>query len=74
MPYKVSVVVEKDEHGFFAYCPELEGCHSQGGSLEEVLDNVKEAIELYLETLPAEERTERLSQEILTTSIEVKVA
>ena len=74
MAYKVSVVVEKDEHGFFAYCPELEGCHSQGDSLEEVLDNVKEAIELYLETLPEEERSERLSHEIFTTAIEVKVA
>jgi predicted RNase H-like HicB family nuclease len=74
MAYKVSVVVEKDEHGFFAYCPELEGCHSQGASLEEVMDNIKEAIELYLETLSEEERKERLSREILTTAIEVTVA
>jgi predicted RNase H-like HicB family nuclease len=74
MSYKVSVVVEKDEHGFFAYCPELEGCHSQGDSLEEVLDNIKEAIELYLETLSEEERAERLSHEILTTAVEVRVA
>ncbi|RJP18439.1 MAG: type II toxin-antitoxin system HicB family antitoxin [Candidatus Abyssobacteria bacterium SURF_5] len=74
MPYKVSVVVEKDEQGLFAYCPELEGCHSQGESLEEVLDNIREAIELYLETLSEDERTERLSREILTTAIEVKVA
>jgi predicted RNase H-like HicB family nuclease len=74
MAYKVSVVVEKDEYGFFAYSPELEGCHSQGASLEEVMDNIKEAIELYLETLSEEERTERLSKEILTTAIEVRVA
>jgi len=35
---------------------------------------IKEAIELYLETLPPEEKTAYLSKEILTTSLEVKVA
>ena len=73
MPYKVGIVIEKDEHGYYAYAPELEGCHSQGDTLEEVLDNVKEAIELYLETLSEEETKGLLSREILTTSVEVKV-
>jgi hypothetical protein len=27
---KLSIVIEKDIHGYFAYCPELKGCHSQG--------------------------------------------
>lgn len=74
MSHKVSVVVEHDEHGYYAYCPELKGCQSQGDSLEEVLANIREAIELYLETLSDEEKKEVLSQEILTTSIEVLVA
>ncbi|MCD6506014.1 type II toxin-antitoxin system HicB family antitoxin [Candidatus Poribacteria bacterium] len=74
MPYKVTVVIERDEHGYYAFCPELEGCHSQGDSLEEVLDNIKEAIELYLETLSEEEIRETLSRDILTTFVEVKVA
>lgn len=74
MSYKVSVVIEKDEHGYYAYCPELEGCQTQGDSLEEVMDNIREAIELYLETLSEEERREALSKEILTTTLEVKVA
>ena len=73
MNYKVSIVVEKDEHGYYAYCPELEGCQTQGDSLEEVMSNIKEAIELYLETLPEEERIAYLSKEILTTTLEVKV-
>jgi len=71
--YKVSVVIEKDEYGYYAYCPELEGCQTQGDSLEEVLSNIKEAIELYLETLTEEEIKELLSKEILTTSLEIKV-
>ena len=74
MSYKVSIIIEKDEHGFYAYCPELEGCQSQGDTLEEVMTNIKEAIELYLETLPENERKEYLSHEILTTSVEVTVA
>jgi len=65
------VVIEKDEHGYYAWCPGLKGCQSQGASLEEALANIREAIELYVETLPAEERDVLLSQEILTTAIEV---
>ena len=74
MTYKVSTVIEKDEHGFYAYCPELPGCHSQGDSLEVAMANIREAIELYLETLSDEERKELLSHEILTTSLEVQLA
>ncbi|MBT3878966.1 MAG: type II toxin-antitoxin system HicB family antitoxin [Candidatus Scalindua sp.] len=74
MPQKVGVVIEKDEHGYYAYCPELEGCQTQGDSLEEVLSNIKKAIELYLETLSEEERNASLSKEILTTTLEVNIA
>jgi predicted RNase H-like HicB family nuclease len=71
MARKASVIIEKDEHGYYAWCPELKGCQSQGASLEEALTNIREAIELYLETLPPNERDVLLSQEILTTAIEV---
>jgi predicted RNase H-like HicB family nuclease len=73
MSYKVSIVIEKDEHGYYAYSPELEGCQSQGDSLEEATANIKEAIELYLETLSKDEIKEYLSKEILTTTLEVQV-
>ncbi len=71
MVRKASVVIEKDGHGFYAWCPELKGCQSQGASVEEALANIREAIELYLETLPEDERDALLSQEILTTAVEV---
>jgi len=74
MSYKVSIVIEKDDSGYYAYCPELEGCHTQGDTIEEAMDNIKEAIELYLETLSEEDRTLYLSKEILTTSLEVTLA
>jgi predicted RNase H-like HicB family nuclease len=71
MTRKASVLIEKDEHGFYAWCPELKGCQSQGATIEDALANIREAIELYLETLPVDERDALLSREILTTSIEV---
>ncbi|HSU61324.1 MAG TPA: type II toxin-antitoxin system HicB family antitoxin [Bryobacteraceae bacterium] len=71
MTRKASVLIEKDEHGFYAWCPELKGCQSQGATIEDALANIREAIELYLETLPDEERDALLSREILTTSVEV---
>lgn len=74
MDYKVSVVIEKDADGYYAYCPELKGCQTQGDSLEEVKSNIQEAVELYLETLSDEEKHQLLSQEILTMTLEVKVA
>ena len=55
MTYKVSIVIEKDQHGYYAYCPKLKGCQSQGDSYEEALVNIKEAIQLYFETVDAEE-------------------
>jgi predicted RNase H-like HicB family nuclease len=74
MTRRVSVVVEHDDHGYYAYCPELRGCQTQGETLEEAMDNIREAIALYLETLPADRKLELLSREILTTSVEVQVA
>ena len=71
---KVNIIVEKDKYGYYAYCPGLKGCHTQGDSIEEVLTNIKEAVKLYLETLSPQEKEYFLSKEILTTSMEVKVA
>ncbi|MEF9437356.1 MAG: type II toxin-antitoxin system HicB family antitoxin [Candidatus Mariimomonas ferrooxydans] len=47
--YKFSVVIEKDSDGYFAFCPELQGCHTQGDSYEEVTGNIKDAIRLHIE-------------------------
>ena len=47
--YKFSVVVEKDSEGYFAYCPELQGCFTQGNTYEEVMENIKDSIRLHIE-------------------------
>ena len=51
MTGKVSVVIETDADGVYAWCPELIGCQSEGETVEEALTNIREAIGLYLETV-----------------------
>ncbi|WP_218080948.1 type II toxin-antitoxin system HicB family antitoxin [Anthocerotibacter panamensis] len=74
MILRLSVVIEKDKDGYYAYCPALAGCQTQGGSAEEVEHNIREAISLYLSTLSEAERQELLNQEIKTTVMEIQVA
>lgn len=44
------VLEEQEEGGFTVYVPSLSGCISQGDTVKEALKNIKEAIELYLDT------------------------
>lgn len=44
-----AVFQEETKGGFSVWVPDLPGCASQGDTLEEALENIKEAIELYLE-------------------------
>jgi predicted RNase H-like HicB family nuclease len=47
--YRFSVIIEKDKEGYFAFCPELQGCYTQGDTYEEALENIKDAIRLHVE-------------------------
>lgn len=52
--YRYTVIIEREEDGgFHAFCPALPGCHTQWESLEETLINIREAIQVYLESLKA---------------------
>ena len=72
--YKLNIIIEEDEDGFYAYCPELKGCQSQGDTLEEVQANITEAVELYLETLSEDEKQQLLQKKVTTMTLEVSVA
>jgi predicted RNase H-like HicB family nuclease len=51
---KYRVTIEQDEDGVFvAEVPALPGCISQGNTRAEAVENIKEAIELYIESLEA---------------------
>lgn len=47
--YHFSIIIEQDENGYFAFCPELQGCYSQGDTYEEAMQNIKDAVKLHLE-------------------------
>lgn len=65
---KLHVLIEQDEAGYYvAEVPALPGCLSQGGTREEALANVKEAIEGWLETMEAKTKLD------LNQSVEVMV-
>lgn len=49
--YVFRVVIEPDEDRYYAEIPSLPGCYSWGYTYEEALKNIKEAAELWLETL-----------------------
>lgn len=47
--YVFPIVIERDEDGYFADCPSLQGCHAQGVTYEEALDNIRDAIQLHIQ-------------------------
>lgn len=56
--YHYKVVIEpQEEGGFTAYIPSLPGCVTEGETYEEVVSNIKEALELYLETMKEKNQT-----------------
>ena len=47
--YRFSVIIEKDDDGYFASCHELQGCYTQGDTYEDAVRNIKDAITLHVE-------------------------
>ena len=48
--YRYTVLVERDEDGVFvASCPAIQGCHAQGDTYEETVENLTDAIRLHIE-------------------------
>jgi predicted RNase H-like HicB family nuclease len=68
---QINAIIEHDQNGYFAYVPSLKGCVSQGDSLEVVLKNIKEAIELYLEDIGEIERNAITKKSCIIAPIDV---
>ncbi|MBI4295970.1 MAG: type II toxin-antitoxin system HicB family antitoxin [Chloroflexi bacterium] len=49
--FKVEIIIEPDEGGFHAYCPALKGLHTSGATQEETLENARNAVSAYLQSL-----------------------
>ncbi|MCX6147085.1 MAG: type II toxin-antitoxin system HicB family antitoxin [Candidatus Kapabacteria bacterium] len=51
-----SAILQKEDDLYVAYCPEI-GTASQGKNIEEAIENLKEATELYLEEFPSKKKS-----------------
>ena len=70
--YKFRIFIEQDEDGvYIAECPALKGCYSQGATIEEALENIKDAIRLHIEAREAV--GENIPIEVLVEEVEVSV-
>ena len=64
---KYPVVLNKTEYGFDVHCPVFPGCHSQGDTMEEAMDNIKNAIKTCLKMISRE------TQDAMVYEVEVSV-
>ncbi len=66
MTQKLTAIIEKENDGYVSLCPELD-IASQGDTIEQAKDNLKEALELFFETASPEEISQRLHGDIIIT-------
>jgi predicted RNase H-like HicB family nuclease len=71
--YRLSVIVEKDKNGYYAFAPDFQGCYSQGESYEEALENIKDAIRLHIEDLLDSGDSIDVPESVSLTSLEIAV-
>ncbi|MBI4745042.1 MAG: type II toxin-antitoxin system HicB family antitoxin [Deltaproteobacteria bacterium] len=68
----LTAIIERENDGYVSLCPELDVA-SQGNSIEEARENLREAVELFLECASPEELRTRLHEEVYITQLEVAV-
>lgn len=71
--YRFTVVIERDEEGYFAFCPELQGCYTQGETYEEALRNIKDAIRLHVKDRLESGEEIPQAESVSLTSLEVAI-
>ena len=69
---KLTAIIEREGDGYVSLCPELD-IASQGDTVEQARDNLREALELFFETATPEEVTERAYGEVFVTQVEVSI-
>ena len=67
---KLTAIIEAEGDGYVPLCPELD-IASQGDSIEEARNNLREALELFFECASPEEVKQRLHGEVYATQVEV---
>ncbi len=69
---KFTAIIEQEDEGYVSKCPEL-GIASQGDSVEDARENLKEALELFFEVAPKEEIERRFHRKSVITEVEVNI-
>ena len=69
--YRYTIIIEKVEDNYSAYCPDLPGCIATGATVEETTQRMKEAIEFHIEGL---ERGKMPIPEPSTAAVSIEVA
>ena len=69
--YDFPIIIEQDSEGYFATCPELQGCYSQGDTYEEAISNIKDAINLHLQDRIAEKEEIPTTKSISLSTIHI---
>ena len=72
MTRKLTAIIERENDGFVALCPEIDVA-SQGSTVDEARKNLQEALELFFETASPEEIKDRLHNEVYITQLEIAV-
>ena len=72
MQRQLTALIEREVDGYVSLCPELD-IASQGDTIEEARENLREALELFFETASPEEIRMRLHEEVYVTRVEVAV-
>ena len=72
MTRQLTAIIEREGNGYVALCPELD-IASQGDSVDEARNNLKEALELFFEAASMAEVQERFHDEVYVTRLEVAV-
>lgn len=68
----LTAFIQREDDGFVATCPELDVV-SQGDTIESARDNLREAVELFLECAPKDEIQDRLGNDVFVTHFEVAI-
>ena len=69
---QLTAIIEREGDGYVSLCPELD-IASQGDTIEEARNNLREAVELFFETASPNEIQTRLHEEVYVTQVEVSV-
>ena len=72
MARHMTAIVEREEGGYSALCPEVDVA-SQGATVAEARENLAEALTLFFETASEEEVDRRLRNEVYVTSVEIAI-